>query len=525
MKIRWEESVPKFGYLKLHLQDGTNRDATTEDLLLACKASGLVVVSAEHVGDMQKLKRECSESASKADSSRATLCKALDRCSAYEKQAQELRAVLGDGPEGESLIDAARRVVTEREMAKAGLRECALAVGLDVQPDALLGETGSMDQVLGYIRNAAREAKECAAVVKAAEKAKAQLSACGAAVIGAGGESPLGRDDFAWSDVYADVVELYSRLSRFDKSLLKARAERDAARACCLACAQAVGITYETDGRAPEAGPMDMVLGAIRAAVKGAAERDEAVEAATKSENLRVSQLATITQVDAVIVNRLQSQLEAAIARAEKAEALHSEAEGQIACRNELRARIAELEARAEKAEAELESARASASLVTMVGDIGVRNSGDATRLEAILAERDALAAELAAIRAATGEEPTDEVIARVADLGVNEGDARRALYNLGRNAALGEVARMREEVATLRARVEGLESLEPCERPACLIARAVAANIDVRVAEDQGGGFLVAAHRAGEDEDVERNVPAAEVHAELARMLTEVGA
>ena len=65
------------------------------------------------------------------------------------------------------------------------------------------------------------------------------------------------------------------------------------------------------------------------------------------------------------------------------------------------------------------------------------------------------------------------------------------------------------------------------CRRacPPCLIARAVAANIDVRVAEDLGGGFLVAAHRAGEDEDVERNVPAAEVPATLARMLGEVGA
>jgi hypothetical protein len=597
MKIRWEESVHKFGYLKLHLQDGTNRDATTEDLLLACKASGLVVVSAKHVEDMQKLKRECSESASKADSSRATLCKALDRCSAYEKQAQELRSVLGDGPEGESLIDAARRVVTEREMAKAGLRECALAVGLDVQPDALLGETGSMDQVLGYIRNAAREAKECAAVVKAAEKAKAQLSACGAAVIGAGGESPLGRDDFAWSDVYADVVELYSRLSRFDKSLLKARAERDAARACCLACAQAVGITYETDGRAPEAGPMDMVLGAIRAAVKGAAERDEAVEAATKSENLRVSQLATITQVDAVIVNRLQSQLEAAITRAEKAEALHAEAEGQIACRNELRARIAELEARAEKAEAELESARASASLVTMVGDIGVRNSGDATRLEAILAERDALAAELAAIRAATGEEPSDEVLAIVGVRTLFDPyERRRALYNLGRSAALGEVARMREEVATLRARVAELEaapqggasswrnqlsnesvefwdavnafavasggrsdavntarmnavrrinaavnallvgshSAPPApavashvraERPACLVARAVALGVDVRVAEDRCGWLVGMLESADLDEEILHDVPAVDVPATLSRLLDEVEA
>jgi len=65
----------------------------------------------------------------------------------------------------------------------------------------------------------------------------------------------------------------------------------------------------------------------------------------------------------------------------------------------------------------------------------------------------------------------------------------------------------------------------ERVRRERCLIARAVAANIDVRVAEDQGGGFLVAAHRAGEDEDVERNVPAAEVPASLARMLSEVGA
>lgn len=62
-------------------------------------------------------------------------------------------------------------------------------------------------------------------------------------------------------------------------------------------------------------------------------------------------------------------------------------------------------------------------------------------------------------------------------------------------------------------------------ERPQCLIARAVAANIDVRVAEDVGGGFLVGIHRPEKDEHMVRNVPAAEVPAELARMLTEVGA
>jgi hypothetical protein len=125
--------------------------------------------------------------------------------------------------------------------------------------------------------------------------------------------------------------------------------------------------------------------------------------------------------------------------------------------------------ARAERAEAAVEAARSNATLVTMVGDIGVRNSGDATRLEAILAERDALAAELAAIRA---------VAARV-----------RA------------------------------------ERPACLVARAVALGVDVRVAEDRCGWLVGMLESADLDEEILHNVPAADVPATLARMLGEVGA
>lgn len=73
--------------------------------------------------------------------------------------------------------------------------------------------------------------------------------------------------------------------------------------------------------------------------------------------------------------------------------------------------------------------------------------------------------------------------------------------------------------------RAGALAVAERVRRERCLIARAVAANIDVRVAEDVGGGFLVAAHRAGEGEHVEHTIPAAEVPATLARMLTEVGA
>lgn len=43
-------------------------------------------------------------------------------------------------------------------------------------------------------------------------------------------------------------------------------------------------------------------------------------------------------------VRRLATERDAAIARAEKAEALHSKAEAEVSCRNEMRARIAELE-------------------------------------------------------------------------------------------------------------------------------------------------------------------------------------
>lgn len=83
----------------------------------------------------------------------------------------------------------------------------------------------------------------------------------------------------------------------------------------------------------------------------------------------------------------------------------------------------------------------------------------DAARERADKAEArsDALAAELAAIRAATGEDPTDEVL-HAASMAVPQWTsyrAFRAVYNLGRDAARGEVARMREEVAAANAHAE----------------------------------------------------------------------
>lgn len=205
--------------------------------------------------------------------------------------------------------------------------------------------------------------------------------------------------------------------------------------------------------------------------------------------------------------------------------------------------------------------------------------------VDALNALIDTERAELAAIRAATGE-PTDDALF-AADSITNNVAGRRALYNLGRTAAQGEVAMMREaargrdatietlrtqqeeqaeEVATLRARVAELEAApqgQPvatdeelwdvfgqawracpggrtesnhagalavaarvrAERPACLVARAVALNVDVRVAEDVEG-FLVAAHESPNlDEVVCREVPAADVPATLASLLDEVEA
>lgn len=59
--------------------------------------------------------------------------------------------------------------------------------------------------------------------------------------------------------------------------------------------------------------------------------------------------------------------------------------------------------------------------------------------------------------------------------------------------------------------------------RKECLVTRAVAANVDIRVCEDDGGGFMLGVHAPGCDEELARCVPAADVPATLARLLGEV--
>ena len=56
-----------------------------------------------------------------------------------------------------------------------------------------------------------------------------------------------------------------------------------------------------------------------------------------------------------------------------------------------------------------------------------------------------------------------------------------------------------------------------------CLVAQAVGTNVDIRVCEDDGGGFMVGVHAPGCDEELTRYVPPADVPATLARLLGEV--
>lgn len=175
---------------------------------------------------------------------------------------------------------------------------------------------------------------------------------------------------------------------------------------------------------------------------------------------------------------------------------------------------------------AELEAARASASLVTMVGDIGVRNSGDATRLEAILAERDALAAELAAIRAAARTRGHGGWFrARVAELEAAPQGLPVATDEELREAYITAITGAESPAAVLPHALRAVAARVRAERPACLVARAVALGCDVRVCEDVAG-WLVAIHESSDlDEDVHRDVAASDVPATLARLLDEVEA
>ena len=195
----------------------------------------------------------------------------------------------------------------------------------------------------------------------------------------------------------------------------------------------------------------------------------------------------------------------------------------------------------------------------SQVAYLDMWNQRDAaiTRAEKAEVERDAFRAELARL-AAPGEdggpwraygEPTDQELVDAFEHAYSNAPsvrthatAIRTLYRLGvaheRARHVEKDRATDEELEDLYnaafdagpsgvhdSRVVALRAVAARVRQErCLVAQAVAANVDIRVAEDDGGGFMIGVHAPGCDEEFVRCVPVAEVPATLARLLGEVG-
>lgn len=117
MRIEWDESVRRSGVLEFRSttedSHGCVRTATVDDLRRACEAAGLTLASAQHAEDLAKLAREMSEVVAQRDEARADYHAAVDR-------ALDAHRVLG-AMHNEGTLDAARRVVAERDDARGSL--------------------------------------------------------------------------------------------------------------------------------------------------------------------------------------------------------------------------------------------------------------------------------------------------------------------------------------------------------------------------------------------------------------------
>lgn len=192
------------------------------------------------------------------------------------------------------------------------------------------------------------------------------------------------------------------------------------------------------------------------------------------------------------------------------------------------------------------------------------RHAGDAAdALARLMRERDTLRAELARLTApAPGEgEPTggelraivdragarragDAALVAVWRAGVAHERARQLpdleeytaiedeqlakdratdeeLAKVGREAWNRNIGDDDSITAALRATTLAVAARVRKER--CLVAQAVGTNVDIRVCEDDGGGFMVGVHAPGCDEELTRCVPPADVPTTLARLLGEV--
>ena len=219
----------------------------------------------------------------------------------------------------------------------------------------------------------------------------------------------------------------------------------------------------------------------------------------------------------------MDGELKAAITRAEKAERerdevrrLHSEAEAQVACRSELRAQLAAAEGRFRATEAERDTLRAELARLTAPAP----GEGEPTGAELrAIVDREGLrigvdAALVDIWRAGVAHERARQQLAK--DRATDE-----ELAKVGREAWNRNIGDDDSITAALRATTLAVAARVRKER--CLVAQAVGTNVDIRVCEDDGGGFMVGVHAPGCDEELTRYVPPADVPTTLARLLGEV--
>ena len=225
------------------------------------------------------------------------------------------------------------------------------------------------------------------------------------------------------------------------------------------------------------------------------------------------------------VIESIQNDADAAQERAERAERerdearrLHSAAEAQVACRSELRTRAYAAERERDTLRAELARLTAPVEGEPTPGQLldACPPSGGVERLLScyrlgVAHERARLAA--AGVTVATAEDAARFEVVQPVPRATDE--ELRDLYESAWDACPGNAGE--SKLAAIRAVAAHVRK----ER--CLVAQAVAANVDIRVCEDDGGGFMVGVHAPDCDEDLERNVPADATPATLARLLGEV--
>ena len=206
----------------------------------------------------------------------------------------------------------------------------------------------------------------------------------------------------------------------------------------------------------------------------------------------------------------MDGELKAAITRAEKAERERDEAvkESGGALRSAhaqheaLRAELARL-----TAPAPADGEPSGADLRALVDREGLRIGVDAALVavwRAGVAHERARHAAPVSSTPVTSDRATDEELAKVGREAWNR--------NIGDDDSI--TAALRATTLAVAARVR---------KERCLVAQAVGTNVDIRVYEDDGGGFMVGVHAPGCDEELTRYVPPADVPATLARLLGEV--